>query len=236
MWLGKQLWQFGGGRHGGGAEKDWRSMPGAILGLRYSGRGKLPAPVEFIVTLEQKLPMGEYNVFVKNFYRGKMEITLGNATKPAPIKRFDWTPPIHFELSTPADQTDKIVLRYFPTMVKDSGVKDEQGYIVQGVFITTDAYEMPFEGGQIIRLKPKAEIPSRTGNYLRGASFESGLGHGWGKSVGSNALLGEQHLDSSAAAHVDARLGGLPNQRAERRRDGDRGPLRVVSSDDELAR
>ena len=52
MWLGKELWQFGGGRYGGGAEKDWRSMPGGnramlLIGGRRQGRegGEMPSYV-----------------------------------------------------------------------------------------------------------------------------------------------------------------------------------------------
>jgi len=200
IWLGKDLWQFGGGKYPGGST-DWRSMPGATVSLGYSGKGELPPPVEFNIEMDRPLPMGEYHVFVKNFYRGKMEITLGNVTRPAQVKRYDWTPAVPFEIMTPADQPKRIVLRYFPTMPKDSGVKETQGYIIQGVFITSDKHEQPFEEGRIIRLKPRSAFVSRPGNCLQGASFESGFGHGWGKSVGTFLILGPQNLDSTTAAH-----------------------------------
>lgn len=200
MWLGKDLWQFGGGKYQGRTD-DWRSMAGAVVSLKYSGKGEIPPPIEFSLEMDRPLPMGEYYLFVKNFYRGKMEITLGNVTKRAEIKRFDWTPAVHFEIQTPADQTRKIVLRYFPTMPRDSGVKESQGYIIQGVFLTSDKYEQPFEEGRIIRLRPKSTPVARAGNYLQGASFESGFGHGWGKSVGAFLILGPGTLDSTTAAH-----------------------------------
>ena len=200
IWLGKDLWAFGGGRYAGGAEKDWHSMPGAMVGLQYSGKGDLPRYAEFVVKLDEKLAMGEYNVFVKNFYRGKMDITLGNITKPAAIKRYDWTPAVHFEINTPEDQTDRIVLRYYPTMTPNTGVKEDQGYIIQGVFITQDTSVVPFEEGRIIRMKPTAAVPAREGNVLRGGSFESGFGHGWGKAVGTTLIYGPEHLDSTTAA------------------------------------
>src|SRR6185503_15542604 len=99
-----------------------------------AGRGPLPAPVEFVVPLEKPLPLGVYRLFVKNYFLGKMEATLGDITLPLTIRRYDWTPGVTFETNA---VVDRIVLRYFPTnLVVDTGAPQEQYYIIQGVFLT----------------------------------------------------------------------------------------------------
>src|SRR6185436_6380212 len=137
MWTGQELWPFGGGKYAGQPE-DWRTIGGSQLGFRYPGKGPLPGPVEFVVPLEKPQPLGVYRLFVKNYFLGKMEATLGDITLPLTIRRFDWSPGVTFETNA---AVDKIVLRYFPTnIVADTGAKQEQYYIVQGVFLTADAH------------------------------------------------------------------------------------------------
>src|ERR1043166_1682117 len=92
MWKGQDLWAFGGGRYAGKPEEGWQGMAGSTMTLHYSGKGPLPAPKEFVVPLEKPLPLGNYRLFVKNFYLGSMEATLGDITLPLTIRRYDWTP------------------------------------------------------------------------------------------------------------------------------------------------
>lgn len=209
MWKGQELWPFateGTGKFAGSKDPSaWRSLPGVTLSLRYPGTGPLPAPQEFVIKLDQPLPYGPaYRLFVKNFYRGKMEATLGDVTRPLTIKRFDWTPGTVFE---PNAAFDKIVLRYFPTsgiadndvaIVANNGVAQEQHYIVQGVFLTTDVNKVPIRGGEIIGTLPEEEPVARKGNYLDNAGFEAGL-FPWGKPFGVSAAYGPENLDASTA-------------------------------------
>ena len=90
LWKGEELWQFGGSKYAVAAS-DWQSSPGSFFGFNYSGKGPLPKPIEFIIPIGQALPLGSYRLFVKNFYLGKMEATLGDITKPLKIVRYDWT-------------------------------------------------------------------------------------------------------------------------------------------------
>src|SRR5689334_13402052 len=75
MWKGQELWPFGGGRYAGKPEEGWQALAGSTMSLAYSGKGPLPAPKEFVIPLEKALPLGNYRLFVKNFYLGKMEAT-----------------------------------------------------------------------------------------------------------------------------------------------------------------
>src|SRR5690242_7477241 len=93
LWKGDELWPFAGevgGKYEGSKDpKDWHGMGGVIVSFRYSGKRQLPPPKEFVVKLDKRLPLdGSYRLFVKNFYRGKMEATVGDVTKPLEIRRF----------------------------------------------------------------------------------------------------------------------------------------------------
>src|SRR6266540_5531111 len=117
MWKGEALWPFlpeSGGKYAGSKDpKEWQGIPGATLSFNYSGKGPLPAPKDFVIKLDKPLPLGpSYRLFVKNFYVGKMEATLGDVTRPLTIRRYEWTPGVPFEPNAPVD---KIVLRYFPS-------------------------------------------------------------------------------------------------------------------------
>src|SRR5947207_173340 len=89
LWKGKDLWKFGGGAFHGDPQ-DWQGMPGSVLAFQYEGKGPLPKPLEFVIPLEKTLPFGTYRLFVKNFYLGKMEATVGDITLPLSIRRYDW--------------------------------------------------------------------------------------------------------------------------------------------------
>ena len=160
LWKGEQLWGFGGGKYqGSGDPKNWRSMAGAVLSFRYPGRGPLPEPMEFVVPIGRTLPVGNYRLFVKNFYRGEMDATLGDISKPLRIVRYDWTVGETFEINQVAD---KIRLRYFPNkIVADTGAEQQQHYIIQGVFLTTESSKVPIRGGEIIAVLP--ESPPESG-------------------------------------------------------------------------
>lgn len=196
MWKGEELWKFGGGKFAGNP-KHWQGMAGSTIGLKYSGKGPLPEPVEFVIPLEKPLPLGTYRLFVKNFYVGNMEATLGDITHPLRIRRYDWTPGTLFEVNAPVD---KIVLRCFPSrIVADTGVKQTQPYIVQGVFLTTASDKVPIRGGEVITSLPDDVPPAKQGNYLANASFECGI-FPWGKPYGVSAVYGAANIDSTIAA------------------------------------
>ncbi|MBA3708261.1 MAG: hypothetical protein H0W83_05530 [Planctomycetes bacterium] len=202
IWIGHELWPFAvtGQSTFAGSEdpKRWQELPGVISSFRHSGTGPLPAPQEFVVTLDKTLAYGpSYRLFVKNFYLGKMEAVVSDVTRPVEIKRFDWSPGAVFE---PNAGFDRIVLRYFPTdIVADTGVKQEQHHIVQGVFLTTDANQVPIQAGEILQTIPVEVPPSRPGNHLDNGSFEVGL-FPWGKPFGASAAYGVENLDTTTAA------------------------------------
>jgi len=205
LWVGEQLWAFGGSEYRGDADYrnngNWRSMPGAYVGFRYSGNGPLPEPLEFTIPLDKQLPLGTYRLFVKNFYRGRMEATLGDITRPITIRRFDWSPGVTFETNAPVD---KIVLRYYPDgergIVADTGASQTRNYILQGVFLTTANDQVPVRAGEIIRMLPQKLPDPIEGNALANASFETGV-HPWGKRFGTPKLVLPHQLDTSTAAH-----------------------------------
>lgn len=176
-------------------------MPGAVIGFMYSGAGPLPPPIEFKIPLEKALPPGTYRLFVKNFYHGSMEATLGDTTCPLTIRRYDWTPGVTFEPNT---SFDKIVLRYFPGgsggIRPNTGAKQEQYYIIQGVFLTNENDKVPIRGGEVISLLPEEFPPVIDGNYISNASFEVGI-YPWGKAFETANLLAPHHLNSDNAVH-----------------------------------
>jgi hypothetical protein len=194
MWKGKDLWQFGTGKYGG-SETDWQAMPGSVLAFHYEGKGPLPGPAEFVIPLEKPLPLGAYKLFVKNFYLGKMEATLGDITRPLSIQRFDWTPGVTFETNAPVE---RIVLRYFPNeLIADTGARQNQNYIIQGVFLTTEN-KVPIRAGELVTSIPEERPPAKEGNYLQNASFECGL-YPWGKAKAMLGYLVTQNLDTTTA-------------------------------------
>jgi hypothetical protein len=204
LWKGEELWAFAdgaGSKYGGAKEpKDWHSMSGVTLSFQYSGKGPLPAPKEFVVKLDQRLPLGpSYRLFVKNFYRGRMEATVGDVTKPLEIRRFDWTPGTFFEPNQ-IEGFDKIVLRYFPSaIVADTGTAQTQNYIVQGVFLTTEVNKVPVKGGEILESLAQDAPPAKPGNYIQNGSFEVGL-FPWGKPFGATGAYGPENVDNADAA------------------------------------
>ena len=200
MWKGEELWQFaesGQGKYSGTPDPGkWQELPGVILSFNYSGKGPLPAAREFVLKLEKPLPLGSYRLFVKNFYLGKMEATLGDVTRPLNIRRYDWTSGALFETNA---GFDRITLRYFPSdIVADNGAAQQQYYIVQGVFVTTEAAKVPIRGGEIIETLPLEVPPTKAGNYLDNSDFEVGL-FPWGKPFGISAAYGPENLDGLAA-------------------------------------
>jgi hypothetical protein len=198
MWKGQDLWAFGGGRYAGKPDEGWQGMAGSTMTLHYSGKGPLPAPKEFVVPLEKPLPLGNYRLFVKNFYLGSMEATLGDITLPLTIRRYDWTPGVTFETNAPVD---RITLRYFPSrIIADTGAPQSQNIIVQGVFLTTDVHQVPIRDGEIVTSLPEEKPPAKPGNYLQNGSFECGL-YPWGKPFGVGGHVDATNLDPSTAAH-----------------------------------
>jgi len=201
-WIGEELWKFGGEKHEGDPKKSWRLIPGSKIELQYSGTGPLPKPVEFVIPLDNEpLPLGRvYYLSVKNWYVGKMEAQLGDITQTLTTPRYDWTPIARFE---PNERVDKIVLRYFPSViVADSGKPHTQPYIVQGVFLSTEPTNVPFQGGEVISLLAQAPPVPRKGNYFDNGSFESGL-YPWGPAIGvsRSKVIDQANLDETTAAH-----------------------------------
>lgn len=196
MWKGKEMWQFGGGKYTG-PQKSWKDMPGSLLRFNYSGKGPLPAPIDLVIPLEKPLPLGAYRLFVKNSsYLGKMEATVGDITHPLMIRRFDWTPGTTFEVNEPVD---KITLRYYPNrIVADTGAEQNQKYIVQGVFLTTERDKVPVRGGEIVTSVPNETPARKDGNYLANASFECGV-FPWGKPYGVSGVDDAANLDNTTA-------------------------------------
>lgn len=186
---------------GNSREKDWQTSPGLITDLSYSGTGPLPDPKEFVVPLDPPLGPGTYRVFVRNFYVGRMEATLGHETKAIPVPRYEWSPGVVFEVDPAQTKANALVLKFFSTAVENSGEKQERYYILQGIFITTEFQKSPQRDGEIVDLLPEAEPPSVKGNILQNGSFEAGLGHGWGKTTGTQWIFEASHLDTTTAAH-----------------------------------
>ncbi len=229
MWKGQELWSFAGeagGKYEGSKDpKDWHSMAGAVVSFHYSGSGPLPAPREFVVKLDKRLPLGpSYRLFVKNFYRGKMEATVGDVTKPLEIRRFDWTPGEFFEPNQ-VEGFDKIVLRFFPSaIVADTGVAQNQLYIIQGVFLTTEVNKVPIKGGEILESIAQEPPESRPGNYLQNGSFEVGL-FPWGKPFGVSGAYGPENLDHTDAVEGQCSFKRGLTSATGGRKDGTAQPL-----------
>ena len=201
---------------GNPGEKDWKSSPGLIIGFSYPGTGPLPAPKEFVVPLDPPLSAGTHRVFLRNFYRGRdVEATLGHETKSIPNIRYEWSPGVVFEVDPAQAKADTLRLKFFSNAVENSGEKQDNTYILQGIFITTDFQKSPQRNGEIVDLVPEAEPPSSKGNVLQNGSFEAGLGHGWGKTTGTSWLFGVEHLDTTTAAHgqTSARIELQANRR-----------------------
>ena len=199
LWTGEELQKLNlGGSKFAGDPKEWKSAPGVGFSYNYPGTGPLPAPIVVKIPLGRSLPLGHYRLYVKNFYRGKMEATLGDITKPLRIVRFDWTVAETFEINEPADQ---VTLRYFPSaLVADTGARQSQGYILQGLFITTEANKVPKFASEIVELVTEDTPPARSGNYLENGGFEAGF-TGWGKWYGSaTPVLRPTNLDGSGPA------------------------------------
>jgi hypothetical protein len=201
LWKGEELHPLApadAGKYKGETDpKKWHEMPGVILHFNYSGKGELPKAKEFTIPLEKPLPLGTYRLFVKNFYVGKMEATLGDVTRPLTIRRYEWTPGVLFETNAPVD---KITLRYFPSdLVADNNAKQQKHYIVQGIFLTTEANKVPIRGGEIIETLPQQIPQTRRGNYLANASFEVGL-FPWGKPYGVSGVYDTENIDTKTAA------------------------------------
>jgi len=199
LWTGEELQQLnlGGGKFPGNP-KEWQSSAGVAFGFNYPGTGPLPEPIVVKIPLGRTLPLGHYRLYVKNFYLGKMEATLGDITKPLRIVRFDWSVVETFEINEPADQ---VTLRYFPTdLVAGSGKAHQQYYILQGLFITTEANKVPKFAGEIVELVAEDTPPARSGNYLENGGFEAGL-TGWGRWYGSaTPVLRPANLDTGGPA------------------------------------
>lgn len=229
LWKGEELWPLagaGGSKYAGSQDpKDWHGMPGVILSFSYSGRGPLPAPKELVIPLEKPLPLGSpYRLFVKNFYRGQMEATLGDVTKPLAIRRFDWTSGDVFEPNQ-IRGIDRIVLRYFPSaMVAETGVAQTQNYIVQGVFLTTELKKVPIKAGEILETIALEVPPVKPGNYLQNASFEVGL-FPWGKPFGGTGAYGPEDLDATTAADGRSSFRRVLTTATGARQDGTSSPL-----------
>src|SRR5262249_35777377 len=153
------------------------------------------------ITLGESIPFGDYNVFIKNFYLGQMDVIVGNQTASnVPIKRFDWTDPVGVSINTAGDQTDRIIVRYYPNQIAlDTGVAQDQGYIIQGCYITNDLGERIQGYDTIVKLLPNAPpMPRGPGfNYIEDASFEEGLGHGWGQSLGFHSYPITDSVDAT---------------------------------------
>src|SRR5205823_2225422 len=210
-YVGKQMWQFGGGQYVGSGDPsdnppnpdyNYQSMSGSVIGFAYSGTGALPPPQTFTVTLDTVLPLDEYHLFVKNFYLGQMDATVGTTTKALTINRYEWTNVEEFDINTVGDQTNQIALRYYPNqIVPNTGVYQEQYYIIQGVYITNDLQESIIKDGQVIKLQDITPPPLQGMgiNYLEDASFETGQGHGWGQPMGFSTLPISSNLDSTTS-------------------------------------
>lgn len=194
FWLGK--WYFGGGD-----QADPKNS-GAWLQFDYPGNGPLPEPIKIAVKIGERLPIGRgYYVFVRNYYEGQMEVTVGDISREFKIPHHaatGWIPCGLFEPNAPFDQ---VVLRYFPTgLMKDSGAEQSTRQFVRGIFITTDGSKLVRGAGEIVDLLPEVRPASVKDNCLENASFETGL-YGWGKNWGNAYVLGAEDLDSATAAH-----------------------------------
>ncbi len=206
MWSGEKMLPLlpanaGWWAYRGQKDQGYRSSPGLMRTFNYSGKGPLPEPYLLRVPLEKELPAGTYMIYVRNFHMGgKMEVTLGHESKFVKVPRFEWSSGAPFEVDPAQKTADAIQLKLYPTMVEDSGSAQVQSYIVQGVFITTDLKKIPRGDGEILELSPLVAPASRAGNYLEGASFESGLGHGWGKPAGMTYIVDAGNLDNATAA------------------------------------
>jgi hypothetical protein len=138
-----------------------------------------------------------------------MEATLGDVTRGVTIRRFDWSPGVLFETNA---GFDRIVLRYFPSeLVADNEASQEQHYIVQGVFLTTEANKVPMRAGEIVESLPATPPVMKAGNCLNNADFEVGL-FPWGKPFGARGAYGADNLDETTAWVTGASNASFPAQ------------------------
>src|SRR5204863_8767507 len=83
LFVGDELKQFWPGKwyFGGGDQADPKNG-GAWLQFDYSGKGPLPKPIEFVAKIGERFPIGQsYFVFVRNYYEGEMEVSVGDISR-----------------------------------------------------------------------------------------------------------------------------------------------------------
>lgn len=154
---------------------------GAFMGWVTSGFAK----TEGLVDLKRTLAAGKYYVLIKvidYFGNGKIKVAAGGGSATVDTVDRDWNRYWTEPLVIQAGQSFSMLNI---TLVKTLPITDDQKYLLRGLYITTNPNENVALYGldRIVNWKyPTAtNIPRQTGrNLIENASFEIGLGHGWG--------------------------------------------------------
>jgi hypothetical protein len=203
MWTGSMLAGQSGWASYGGSGDQWPGAMATIDTAPDKGDRKT-----YRLPLSEALPPGQYKVLIKEFYGGKVEATLGDASKTIEYKRRTWEP-IELKTTQPAKE---LALTFFPTINEPS-----QNYILQGVYLTSNPAETVNADNLVLVEKkpasgastPSAPVAStpdvvQPPNLIENASFELGKEHNWGRLLGMGSLLTAENFDSSIEA-VDGR-------------------------------
>jgi hypothetical protein len=154
---------------------------GAYMGWMYSGTTELAGQLR----LPKPLSPGRYYGFVKLIaYSTGGRITFGTSASSGSVDTLNddwnkyWTTRVTFDVSA---STDTLTLR----LIKTDPVTSTQKYLVRGIYITTNATEdlTQYGADRIAIYQPNQALdssPEIKGNLLPDASFEAGLGYGWG--------------------------------------------------------
>jgi hypothetical protein len=151
---------------------------GAYMGWVKAGQTSLEGTID----LGQTLQPGTYYVALKvlEYMRGTIEISLGGGTMSFQPNRRDfnkqWNLPVSIEVSS---ATNNLVIRLLKTIAVDK----VQKYLIRGIYLTPNPYEIVDANDLIINLNYPDErdnSPPVKGNIVENSSFEGGTGHGWG--------------------------------------------------------
>jgi hypothetical protein len=138
--------------------------------------------LEGTIDLGQTLQPGTYYVALKvlEYMGGTIEISMGGGTTNYQPNRHDfngqWSLPVRVEVFF---ATDNLVIR----LLKTRAVDKVQKYLIRGIYLTPNPYEIVDVNDLIINLNYPAErdnSPPVKGNIVENSSFEVGTGHGWG--------------------------------------------------------
>lgn len=164
------------------AYEDGDSPEGAFMGWMQPGADSLTADV----SLGQTIEPGRYFIFLKDRnYKQPIGVkfSLGGGDASVTTDEDDdkdgsgfWSERIPITVTS---STDKLSL----TISRTDDDDGKQKLLLRGLYLTSDPSELVLASDRVVALaKPKTldRSPPRPGNIVENASFETGLGHGWG--------------------------------------------------------